>query len=357
MMRAMQRRSLLAMPLLWGLTSSLGLASLVAACSRSEPAPGSSSGGGSSGTGGAGPARRVNIVVIPKGTTHEFWKSVHAGAVKAARELDVDVIWKGPLKEDDLKSQIDLVQSFTAQRVSGIVLAPLNDKALVASVNGATGAGVPVVIFDSALSGGNPVSYVATDNRAAGGLAAARLRELVPGPGKVVVLRYQEGSASTQEREEGFLSGLAARPDLEVVSSNQYGGATTESAFKAAERVLLAQNASGGGVTAVFTPNESTTFGMLLALQKSNLAGKLRFLGFDASDKLLTAVEGGHIDALVLQNPFNMGYLSVKAMVEHLRGKSVAPRTDTGAQLVDAKNLKDPQIQELVKPDLAKWLG
>jgi ribose transport system substrate-binding protein len=356
MMRAMQRRSLLAMPLLWGLTSSLGLSSLIAACSRSEPAPGSSTGGGG-GAGGAGPGARLNIVVIPKGTTHEFWKSVHAGAVKAARELDVDVIWKGPLKEDDLKSQIDLVQSFTAQRVSGIVLAPLNDKALVASVNGASGAGVPVVIFDSALSGGKTASFVATDNRAAGGLAAERLRELVPGPGKVVVLRYQEGSASTQEREEGFLSGLAARPDLEVVSSNQYGGATTESAFKAAERVLLAQNASGGGVTAVFTPNESTTFGMLLALQKSNLAGKLRFIGFDASDKLLSAVEGGHIDALVLQNPFNMGYLSVKAMVEHLRGKSIAPRTDTGAQLVDVKNLKDPQIQELVKPDLAKWLG
>jgi ribose transport system substrate-binding protein len=348
MMRAMQRRSLLAMPLLLG-ASSLGLSSL-AACSRSEPAPGSSGGGGS-------PGKRINLAVIPKGTTHEFWKSVHAGAVKAARELDVDVTWKGPLKEDDLKSQIDLVQSFTAQRVSGIVLAPLNDKALVASVNAATGAGVPVVIFDSALSGGKPVSFVATDNRAAGGLAAARLRELSPGPGKVVVLRYQEGSASTQEREEGFLAGLAARPDLQVVSSNQYGGATTESAFNAAERVLLAQNAAGSGVTAVFTPNESTTFGMLLALQKSNLAGKLRFIGFDASDKLLAAVEGGQIDALVLQNPFKMGYLSVTALVEHLRGKPVAPRTDTGAQLVDAKNLKQPEIRELVKPDLAQWLG
>jgi ribose transport system substrate-binding protein len=342
----MLRRSLFGLPLL------LGLLSFAAGCSRSESAPASSSAGG-----GAAPAKRVNIAVIPKGTTHEFWKSVHAGAVKAARELDVDVTWKGPLKEDDLKSQIDLVQSFTAQRVSGIVLAPLNDKALVASVNGATSAGVPVVIFDSALSGGTPVSFVATDNRAAGGLAAARLAELVPGPGKVVVLRYQEGSASTQEREEGFLAGLAARPDLAVVSSNQYGGATTESAFKAAERLLLAQNAAGGGVTAVFAPNESTTFGMLLALQKSGLAGKLRFVGFDASDKLLQAVEGGHIDALVLQNPFNMGYLAVTAMVDHLRGKAVTPRTDTGAQLVDAKNLKEPKIQELVKPDLARWLG
>ena len=300
---------------------------------------------------------RLHIALIPKGTTHEFWKSVHAGAVKAARELDVDITWKGPLKEDDLKSQIDLVQSFTAQRVSGIALAPLNAKALVASVNGATAAGVPVVIFDSALAGGSPVSFVATDNRAAGALAASRLAELSPGPGKVVVLRYQEGSASTHEREEGFLAGLAARPDLVVVSANQYGGATTESAFEASERLLIAQQAAGGGVTAVFTPNESTTFGMLLALQKAGLAGKVRFLGFDFSEKLSRALTEGQIDALVLQNPFNMGYLAVRSLVEHLRGKPAPARADTGARCVDARSLQDRDVQELIRPDLEKWLG
>ncbi|MDQ2647258.1 MAG: substrate-binding domain-containing protein, partial [Myxococcota bacterium] len=146
---------------------------------------------------GATPAR-LRIAVIPKGTTHEFWKSVHAGAAKAARELDVDLVWKGPLKEDDLKSQIELVQSFTAQRVSGIVLAPLNDKALVSSVDAAVAAQIPVVIFDSALAGGKIASFVATDNRAAGRLAGERLVKLLGGKGKVAVLRYQEGSASTR---------------------------------------------------------------------------------------------------------------------------------------------------------------
>ena len=327
---------------------SLGLASLLAACSRTS---------GSAGESEPKAPARLRIAVIPKGTTHEFWKSVHAGAVKAARELDVDVAWKGPLQEDDLKSQIDLVQSFTAQRVSGIVLAPLNDKALVASVNAAAQAGIPVVIFDSALSGGNIASFVATDNRAAGALGARRLLEIAPGPGRLVVLRYLEGSASTRDREEGFLAGIAARPELEVVSANQYGGATTESAFKAAESLLLAQNAAGGGVTAVFTPNESTTFGMLLALEKTRLAGKLRFIGFDASDKLVKGIESGTIDALVLQNPFNMGYLAVRTVVERLRGKSVPARTDTGAQLLDRKNLQEPSMQQLVKPDLSEWLG
>lgn len=313
--------------------------------------------GAPEGSGGKPTPARLRLAMIPKGTTHEFWKSVHAGAVKASRELDVDLVWKGPLKEDDLKSQIDLMQSFVAQKVAGIALAPLNDKALVSSVNAAAQAGSPVVIFDSALSGGNVVSFVATDNRAAGALAATRIAELLGGPGKIVVLRYQEGSASTHEREEGFLAGVKTHAGLEVVSDNQYGGPTTESAFAASERLLLAQNAAGGGVSAVFAPNESTTFGMLLALEKAKLTGKIRFVGFDISEKLAKAVEAGEIDALVLQNPFKMGELTVHALVDHLRGKSVEPRTDTGAELLDRKSMSQPAIQALVKPDLAKWLN
>jgi ribose transport system substrate-binding protein len=320
------------------------LGTLAGACSKSREAPATDQ------------AKKLRIAVIPKGTTHEFWKSVHAGAVKASRELDVEIVWKGPLKEDDLKSQIDLVQSFTAQRVSGIALAPLNDKALVASVNQAARAGTPVVIFDSALSAGNFVSFVATDNRAAGRMAGERLAKLVGNPGKVAVLRYQEGSASTREREEGFLEAVKAHPGIEIVSDNQYGGATTESAFSAAESLLIAKDAKNGKLQGVFTPNESTTFGMLLALEKSKLAGKVRFVGFDASDKLVKAVEAQAIDALVLQDPFKMGYLAVKTLVEHLKGKPQLPRTDTGAQVVDQQNLSDPAVRQVVKPDLAKWL-
>jgi ribose transport system substrate-binding protein len=282
---------------------------------------------------------------------------VHAGAVKASRELDVEVIWKGPLKEDDLKSQIDLVQSFTAQRVSGIALAPLNDKALVASVNQAAQAGSPVVIFDSALSTRKFVSFVATDNRAAGRMAGERLAKLVGSPAQVAVLRYQEGSASTREREDGFLEAVRAHAGIEVVSDNQYAGPTTESAFSAAESLLIAKDAKKGKLNGVFTPNESTTFGMLLALEKAELAGKVRFVGFDASDKLVKAVEARSLDALVLQNPFKMGYLAVTTLVGQLRGKKPEARLDTGAQVVDKENLADPAVREIVKPDLAKWLG
>ncbi len=307
---------------------------------------------------GAGAAgAKLRIAVVPKGTTHEFWKAVHAGAVKAAKELSVELIWKGPLKEDDLKSQVDLVQSFTAQGVSGLVLAPLNDTALVAPVRAAVKSSVPVVIFDSDLKGTDHVSFVATDNRAAGRLAGEKLGELLGGKGNVVLLRYQEGSASTNHREEGFLEGIRKFPDVLLLSTNQYAGATTETAFSASENLLLAQNAGKGQLQGVFCPNESTTFGMLLALDKAGLSGKLRFIGFDSSAKLVEGVRAGKIDGLVLQNPFNMGYLAVKTLVAHLKKEKVEARLDTGASLIDKQNMDRPDMKALLSPPLAEWLG
>jgi ribose transport system substrate-binding protein len=301
--------------------------------------------------------KKLRIAVVPKGTTHEFWKAVHAGAVKAGKELGVEIIWKGPLKEDDLKSQVDLVQSFTAQGVSGMVLAPLNDSALAPPVKAAVRAGVPVVIFDSDLKGSEHASFVATDNRAAGRLAGEKLGALLGGKGKVVLLRYQEGSASTHNREEGFLEAIRKLPGIELVSNNQYGGATTESAFSASENLLISQNASKGQLQGVFCPNESTTFGMLLALEKAGLAGKLRFIGFDSSTKLIEGVRAGKIDGLVLQNPFNMGYVAVKTLALHLKKEKVEPRIDTGASLIDKANMDQPDMKALLSPPLAEWLG
>ncbi len=347
----MKTRSLALAPL-WSLLVVLG-SLLLMACPKDAPKP------TADGEGGAAPATtaRLKIAVIPKGTTHEFWKSVHAGAVKAAKELDVDIVWKGPLKEDDLKAQVDVVSTFVAQGVSGIVLAPLNDTALRAPVKEATAAKIPVVIFDSDLQGDDHVSFVATDNVAAGKLAGDHIAKLLGDKGNVMMLRYQVGSASTANREKGFLDAVHAKPTLTVVSDNQYGGATTESAFAKGEGLLVAQKADTGGVNGIFTPNESTTFGMLLALRKGNLAKKTKFVGFDASEKLVSALKDGDIDGLVVQNPFNMGYLAVKTMTEHLRGKKVERRIDTGARLVTKDNLEDPAVKEVIAPDLKKWLG
>jgi ribose transport system substrate-binding protein len=304
-----------------------------------------------------GQAKSIRIAVVPKGNTHEFWKSIHAGAVKASRELGVEVIWKGPLKEDDLKSQIDLVQRFTAERVSGIVLAPLDSKGLRGVVHDATQNSIPVVVIDSALDSNDAISFVATDNRAAGRLAGSRMAALLGNAGNVVVLRYQEGSASTHEREEGFLESIRSHSGIKLVSDNRYAGPTTETAYAASESVLLAQGAAQGSLKGVFTPNESSTFGMLLALEKSGLAGKIKFVGFDASEKLIAALRADKIQGLVIQNPFQMGYIGVTSLVQKLRGGGVQQSVDTGSTFVQKDNMDEPNVKALILPDLSPWLG
>jgi len=303
--------------------------------------------------------KKFTIAVIPKGTTHEFWKSIHAGSNKAASELtaqgtDVEVIWKGPLREDDREQQIQVVEGFAAQGVSGIVLAPLDNRALVRPVSEANRAGVPTVIIDSGLESNDFVSFVATDNRKGGTLAADRMGQLLNGKGKVLVLRYAEGSASTTEREEGFISELKQKfPDIELVSTNQYAGATRDTAKRASENLL---NTYADQVQGIFTPNESSTAGMLLALQDIGKAGKVSFVGFDSSQTFIDALNANQLHGIVVQNPFNMGYLGVRTMVDNLLGKPVSKQIDTGVMLVTKDNMQSPEVQSLLHPPLDQYL-
>ena len=328
----------------WGprLAVAIGLAALALGCS-----------------GRGGSSNELRIAVIPKGTTHEFWKSIHAGAIKAERELNaagtrVAIEWKGPLREDDREQQVQVVEGFTSQGVSGIVLAPLDNRALVRPVEEAKAAGVPTVIIDSGLESDQIVSFVATDNYKGGELCAERLGTLLAGKGKVLLLRYQEGSASTTEREKGFMDKMkSAFPGITLVSSDQYAGATRETAKRTSENLL---NRYGNELTGIFTPNESSTDGMLLALQDIDKAGKIRLVGFDASKSLLDAMRARQLDGVAVQNPMKMGYLGVKTMVAHLKGQPVEKRIDTGVSLVTPENMDLPASKELTNPPVDKYL-
>ena len=303
--------------------------------------------------------KKLTIAVIPKGTSHEFWKSIHAGAVKASRELsaagsEVEVIWKGPLREDDREQQIQVVEGFASQGVSGIVLAPLDNHALARPVEEAKSSGVPTVIIDSGLESQAIVSFVATDNRKGGVLGADRLGELLGGKGKVILLRYAEGSASTEEREAGFLQEMKAKyPNIELISTDQYAGATRDTAKTASENLL---NRFGDDVQGIFCPNESTTAGMLSALQDIGKAGKVMFVGFDTSQMFIDAMTAKQLHGIVVQNPFNMGYLGVKTMVDSLQGKPVEKRIDTGVTIITPDNLNAPESQALLHPPLDQYL-
>jgi ribose transport system substrate-binding protein len=306
-------------------------------------------GGGAGGGATTGPSgERLTIAVIPKGTTHAFWRAVYAGAEDAGKELNVDIIWKGPLKEDDRSAQIQVVQQFVAQGVSGIVVAPLDSRALKDPVQLADSRKIPVVIMDSALDGEvgkDFVSFVATDNRKGGELGGEELARILNNKGNVVLLRYAEGSASTEEREAGFLDAIAKHPDIKLIVQNRYGGATADSAAKAALNIIDAIKQADG----IFCPNESTTAGMLAALRTAGLSGQKKFVGFDATADLVRSLENNEVQALVAQNPYRMGHECVKTLVDHIRGQQVPQRVDTGVHLITKENMNAPEIQELLK--------
>ncbi len=288
------------------------------------------------------------------GATHEFWKGVHAGALKAERELGVDgipvrVIWKGPLREDDRDQQIQVVENFVGRQVSGIVLAPLDSRALVPPVEEAVSARIPVVIIGSALRSPLPASFVATDNREGGRLGARRLGALLGGKGKVILLRCQAGSSATEEREAGFLEVMRRDfPGIELISTDQYGGATRDTARRTSENLL---NRFGAVVNGVFASNESSATGMLLALRDAGLAGgKVKFVGFDSGDTLLGGLKAGDIQGLVIQDPFAMGYLGVKTVVAAIRGEKVPAVIRTKLALVTPENWNDPVIAGQLHP-------
>jgi len=305
-------------------------------------------------------AQKFTIAVIPKGNTHEFWKAIHAGAIKAQRELagsgvTVDVIWKGPLKEDDREQQVQVVENFIGRHVDGIVLAPLDNKALVAPVETAAKGKIPVVIIDSGLASSAYTSFVATDNREGGRIAARNLGKLLGGKGNVIMLRYAVGSASTEEREAGFLEIMQKDfPDLKLLSTDQHAGATRDTAKRASENLL---SRFGTQVNGIFAVNESAAAGMLLALRDAGLAhGKVKFVAFDSGETLNAGLKAGDVQGMVVQNPLNMGYLGVKTLVAALRGEKVEKRIDTGVGFITAENFSDPAMADYVKPPLSEYL-
>ncbi len=326
----------------------LALAFAAVSCESKSTESSSSPTTGPSGGASGGSSGKRTLAVIPKGTTHVFWRTVEAGAKQAGQEFNVNIQWQGPLKEDDRGSQIGLVEQFISNNVSGIVLAPLDSTALQEPVASAMAKKIPVVIFDSPLNGEagkDFVSLVATDNKKGGEIGGEELARLLGGKGKVVLLRYNPGSASTDQRETGFLAAMAKHPEIQLIEKDRYGGATVGEAQQNAENLIDKLKQADG----IFCPNESSTQGMLNVLVANNLAGKVKFVGFDTSPGLLDALKNNQVQALVAQNPKKMGYLAVKTMVDQLDGKPVEKVVDTGCALVTLQNLESPEVKSLLQ--------
>jgi ribose transport system substrate-binding protein len=288
-----------------------------------------------------------SIAVIPKSTTQVFWKAVEAGAREGAKEAGVDILWKGSLDEDDPAQQIQIVDQFVSEGVGGIVLAPIDKKALKPPVAAAIQKGIPVVIMDSPLEGEPAkdfVSTVSTNNYYGGKMAGEQLGKLLDGQGNVVLFRFKEGSASTGQRETGFLDAIKKFSDIHVIVDNRYSGTTAREAQSTALKMMDQLKEADG----IFCPTEPSTLGMLLALKRNDLAGIKKLVGFDTSPGLMEGLKKGEIQALVIQNPKKMGYEAVNALVSKMKGEAVPPIIDSGAAVITKENLNTPEIQALL---------
>ncbi len=316
-------------------------------------------------------AAKYHIAVIPKGLTNEFWQSIHRGAARAgadltAKGIPVEVLWDGPRKESDLNEQISIIQAKTARGIQGMVLAPQN-KDMVPQVEEVVHAGVKVVIIDSGLDkkklAEKPdlvLRYIATDNHHGGWLAAEHLlqvmeRAKVDNP-RLVLFRYKVGSESTDRREQGFLDYLEDAKKkgkkFRLVSDNAYAGATVDTAIGEAGPLL---SRLGGEVDGIFAPNESSAAGMLSVLRSLQLNKKTHLVGFDASEQLIQALREGDVDALVVQDPYRMGYLGVWTVVQSLEGVNVrgdGSDISTGENVVTKENLDDEKTRGLFDPQV-----
>jgi len=288
-------------------------------------------------------ATKGSIAVIPKGTTHIYWQSVRAGAEAAGKELGYKIYYNGPERETDRERQIQIIEDFIVQKVDGVVLAPLDSKALVPSVEKLTSLKIPVVIIDSKVDTDKYVTYAATDNYQGGVMAGRRMGKILNGKGNVIVVKYVPGSASTTERENGFIETIQKEfPDIHIVDS-KYGQDTVETALQATED-LLTKNKD---VQGLYACNAPTAVGAMQALQSQHRS-EIKMVGFDAEKALLDGLKAGQIDALVVQNPYKMGYLGVKSVVAALHGEPVDKKIDTGVALVMKDNLNDPEVKALL---------
>ncbi|MDZ4802840.1 MAG: substrate-binding domain-containing protein [Bryobacteraceae bacterium] len=294
---------------------------------------------------------KKRIGVVAKGRSHVFWQSVHAGAVKAAQESNVEVEWNAPPTEAEIATQIQIVEAMINKHLDAIALAPIDKAALVSVVERAGKAGIPIVIFDSGIDTENFVSQIATDNYKAGELGAQRIIEITGGKGPIAIVAVSAGAASTMAREAGFEDYIRKNaPGISVVDK-RYGDAEVSKSLRVSENMLTAHPE----IVAFFASNESSTTGASQALK--GRGRKVKLVGFDSGPQLEGDLRAGIIDSLVVQNPFLMGYESVMAAVRHMKGEKTEKIQNLAARLITRDNIDNPDVQRQLNPDLKKYLG
>ncbi len=290
----------------------------------------------------------VKIEVISMGFQHEYWQTVKLGVDKAAKELGINVPFFGPTVETEVDVQINLFENSLAKNVDAILLAPCDSEALSSLAEKAVDKGVVVATFDVDISAPEyRISFVATDNYAAGKLAGDQMGKLLGGKGKVGIVGHIAATFDTRERIGGFIDIIKQKyPEITLLDVVYGDGDHKKSMDKAADMIT-----SNPDLSAIYATNEGGAIGVALAVEEADKVGEVKVVGFDSSDQEIDYLMKGVINGFVVQNPFQMGYLGVKMLYDKVVN-NIEPveRIDTGVVWVDMQNYNNPEIQKILYP-------
>lgn len=287
----------------------------------------------------------LQIAVIPKGLAHQFWLTVKAGAEAGAKEQGAEIIWQGPAKETEVDKQINIIQDMINRKVDGIVMAACNEDALIQSVEKALEAGIPVVTIDSGVKSDKPYSFIATDNIQGAKLAADALAEMIGKEGKVGLIPFVKGAATSELREQGFKEGIAAYPGIQLAAT-LYCDSDVAKAMNITQDMMTANSDLKG----IFAANEAAAIGAAQAIKAAGKTGQVKLVAFDAAEEEINGLKSGAIQALVVQDPFKMGHDGVTSVIKVIKGGTIEKRIDTGVTIVTMENFEQPEIQKLLYP-------
>ena len=293
-----------------------------------------------------------SIPIIVKDTTSNYWQIVFAGARKAGKDLGVKVPQQGAQSESDINGQISILENAVSEKPAAIVIAPTQRAALGKPIDEAAKK-VKIIGIDSAADSNAFTSFLTTDNVQGGRIAADGLADAIKAKygkaeGDVALITSIAGVGSLDERAKGFKEEIASKyPGLKLVADKVADGQATTGLNIMTDLITANPNLRG-----VFASNLIMAQGAGQAIAENKVADKIKLVGFDSDDKLIKLLSDGNIAALVVQDPFRMGYDGIKTALAASKGEQVPAKVDTGANLITKENMNSPRSQELLNPKI-----
>ena len=288
------------------------------------------------GCGATAATEQHTVALVAKSTQTEFWLSVFAGAEAAATEYNLKLTITGPETEEDYEAQNRMVADAVAAGAEALVFSAIDYENNASAIDDAARAGVKIVAIDSSVASEMVSTYIGTDNYAAGRMAAQAALERVEGERTVGSVNYDISSANGQEREHGAVDLLQESGRAEaaaVINTLAEAGQAKEDT-----EAMLAEHPE---INVLLAFNEPTSVGAAEAVSALGLSESVFLVGFDSNVVTVDGLQEGSVDALVVQNPYAMGYLGVESAYKLLAGQgdSLDKTVDTSTQVVDRENI------------------